>query len=256
MDDDDDAPPGVPEWVVTYGDMMSLLLTFFIMLVSMSEISEKSRYREVLASLHDRLGYPGGARSAPGNELAGTASDSPDANAGVPPVSAPGPGGTPRPNSPGARPMLTRARAGRPISAGPPVRFAPAADRPSAEQGAALDALATAIKGKLQTVELRGFAAPQADGVPDDALAHHRTRAVLDELVARGVRSGRFRLRTGGIVAHRSASAGAADRTVGDSTGGDGTDGDRTGGTGDAPSPDRVEVWVLDRLAAVPRSGR
>ena len=35
---EEDAPPGVPEWVVTYGDMMSLLLTFFIMLVSLSEI--------------------------------------------------------------------------------------------------------------------------------------------------------------------------------------------------------------------------
>ncbi|MBL4886213.1 MAG: flagellar motor protein MotB, partial [Planctomycetaceae bacterium] len=35
---DDDEPPGVPEWVVTYGDMMSLLLTFFIMLVSLSEV--------------------------------------------------------------------------------------------------------------------------------------------------------------------------------------------------------------------------
>ena len=31
---------GVPEWVVTFGDMMSLLLTFFIMLVSMSEIRQ------------------------------------------------------------------------------------------------------------------------------------------------------------------------------------------------------------------------
>ncbi|MGI9443328.1 MAG: flagellar motor protein MotB [Rubripirellula sp.] len=27
---------GIPEWVVTFGDMMSLLLTFFIMLVSLS----------------------------------------------------------------------------------------------------------------------------------------------------------------------------------------------------------------------------
>jgi chemotaxis protein MotB len=26
----------IPEWVVTFGDMMSLLLTFFIMLVSLS----------------------------------------------------------------------------------------------------------------------------------------------------------------------------------------------------------------------------
>ena len=37
---EEDSVPGVPEWVVTYGDMMSLLLTFFIMLVSMSQLKE------------------------------------------------------------------------------------------------------------------------------------------------------------------------------------------------------------------------
>jgi len=31
-------PEGAPEWVLTYGDMMSLLLTFFIMLYAMSTI--------------------------------------------------------------------------------------------------------------------------------------------------------------------------------------------------------------------------
>ena len=41
MAEPEDEAPGVPEWVVTYGDMMSLLLTFFIMLVSMSELKEE-----------------------------------------------------------------------------------------------------------------------------------------------------------------------------------------------------------------------
>ena len=35
---------GIPEWVVTFGDMMSLLLTFFIMLVSLSEMKEEEKY--------------------------------------------------------------------------------------------------------------------------------------------------------------------------------------------------------------------
>ncbi|MCL2304990.1 MAG: OmpA family protein [Planctomycetaceae bacterium] len=33
-------PAGAPEWMVTYGDMMGLLLTFFIMLYAMSSIDE------------------------------------------------------------------------------------------------------------------------------------------------------------------------------------------------------------------------
>ena len=46
MDQEDDGGGGIPEWVVTFGDMMSLLLTFFIMLVSLSEIKEEQKYQD------------------------------------------------------------------------------------------------------------------------------------------------------------------------------------------------------------------
>ena len=36
----EEARAGAPEWMVTYGDMMSLLLVFFVALVSMSEIKK------------------------------------------------------------------------------------------------------------------------------------------------------------------------------------------------------------------------
>ncbi len=48
---------GIPEWVVTFGDMMSLLLTFFIMLVSMSEIKDEQRYQAMLESMRRRFGH-------------------------------------------------------------------------------------------------------------------------------------------------------------------------------------------------------
>src|SRR5438477_12213665 len=54
---EDDPPVGVPEWIVTFGDMMSLLLTFFIMLVSMSEIRQDEKYQGVADSLHQQFGY-------------------------------------------------------------------------------------------------------------------------------------------------------------------------------------------------------
>ena len=60
---DDDGPPGVPEWVVTYGDMMSLLLTFFIMLVSLSEVIAEKKYRAVLEALDQHMN--GGYTTAP-----------------------------------------------------------------------------------------------------------------------------------------------------------------------------------------------
>lgn len=52
----DEPPPGVPEWVVTYGDMMSLLLTFFIMLVSLSEMKQDGEMRAMLDALEERFG--------------------------------------------------------------------------------------------------------------------------------------------------------------------------------------------------------
>ncbi len=38
---------GAPEWMVTFGDLMSLLLTFFILLFSISEVKQKKIYEVV-----------------------------------------------------------------------------------------------------------------------------------------------------------------------------------------------------------------
>jgi chemotaxis protein MotB len=46
---------GAPSWVITFGDMMSLLLTFFILLFSMSEI-EVEKFRQAVRSLHEGFG--------------------------------------------------------------------------------------------------------------------------------------------------------------------------------------------------------
>lgn len=48
---------GIPEWVVTFGDMMSLLLTFFIMLVSLSEIKQEEKYQALVESMKNQFGH-------------------------------------------------------------------------------------------------------------------------------------------------------------------------------------------------------
>lgn len=63
---DDDVPPGAPEWVVTYGDMMSLLLTFFIMLVSMSELKGEGKLRAMMDAIREAFGASDGLYGAPG----------------------------------------------------------------------------------------------------------------------------------------------------------------------------------------------
>lgn len=49
-------PIGVPEWVVSFGDMMSLLLTFFIMLVSFSEPKKDDKFNAVMEQLQKQFG--------------------------------------------------------------------------------------------------------------------------------------------------------------------------------------------------------
>jgi chemotaxis protein MotB len=53
---EEDEPAVVPEWAVTFADMMALLLTFFVMLASLSEVKEQHRYQALVASLRRQFG--------------------------------------------------------------------------------------------------------------------------------------------------------------------------------------------------------
>jgi chemotaxis protein MotB len=54
-DDEEPAEQGAPAWVVTFGDMMSLLLTFFVLLLSFSEV-DAVKYRALSESLREAFG--------------------------------------------------------------------------------------------------------------------------------------------------------------------------------------------------------
>lgn len=59
-----DPPAGAPDWMVTYGDIMTLLLCFFVILVSMSEIKQNERFQQVIESLRKTFGgQPGAVRT-------------------------------------------------------------------------------------------------------------------------------------------------------------------------------------------------
>lgn len=59
------ARPPVPEWVVTYGDLMSLLLTFFILLAAFSELKREREYLDVVRSVKEAFGFTGGIGRVP-----------------------------------------------------------------------------------------------------------------------------------------------------------------------------------------------
>ena len=46
---------GAPEWVVTFGDMMSLLLTFFVLLLSFSTM-EASKFKTIAGYMREAFG--------------------------------------------------------------------------------------------------------------------------------------------------------------------------------------------------------
>jgi chemotaxis protein MotB len=53
---EEEVEEGAPGWVVTYGDMMSLLLTFFILILSFSTI-QQAKFEEATASIKRSLGF-------------------------------------------------------------------------------------------------------------------------------------------------------------------------------------------------------
>ena len=56
------AMQGAPLWMVTYGDLVTLLLTFFVLLLSMSEIKQDQRVAEFMKAIRESFGWHGGAK--------------------------------------------------------------------------------------------------------------------------------------------------------------------------------------------------
>ncbi len=56
---------GIPEWIVTYGDMMTLLLCFFVLLAAFSELKQEHEYQRVVDAIKEAFGYAGGEGMLP-----------------------------------------------------------------------------------------------------------------------------------------------------------------------------------------------
>ncbi|MFT4977056.1 MAG: chemotaxis protein MotB [Myxococcota bacterium] len=63
------APEGAPLWMVTYSDMVTLLMTFFVMLLAMANFDESSKVDAVMGSIRVALGAgQQGAGVGPGEQ--------------------------------------------------------------------------------------------------------------------------------------------------------------------------------------------
>jgi len=55
MSDEEEAPAGIPAWVMTFADLMSLLMCFFVLLLSFSEI-DAQRFKQIAGELSKAFG--------------------------------------------------------------------------------------------------------------------------------------------------------------------------------------------------------
>ncbi len=57
--------PSCPLWLATYGDMVTNMLVFFVLLLSMSEVKKDRNFIEFMQAIREAFGYIGGLRAVP-----------------------------------------------------------------------------------------------------------------------------------------------------------------------------------------------
>ena len=176
--------PGAPAWMVTFGDMMSLLLCFFVILVALSEIKE-DKFMVLVNSFQRYFGYQGSTgttsenkyndvfhrlealRSMPGDEVVAS--------------------GAEVRSLAGKALRVTSYKKGERLILGGDVAFDLGSSELKAGGKKVLDKVADLIRGYRNRVEIISYVS-EKDNV-DDAyqLSWDRTGAVLDYLVYKGV---------------------------------------------------------------------
>ncbi len=196
-------PAGAPEWVLTYGDMMSLLLTFFILLVALSEIKVE-KFKAMVQSVHAAFGMVPGSG---GGAIQTTALQSQDPTLvqvlkeisskmrrGVEAADADDPGVD------GRHVKVTQVREDLKFLVGGFVTFEPGSADLTPRAKARLDTVSKLFAGYMNKVELRGHAATvellDTQSFSDlRDLSFARAKAVEQYLVAScGIKPERLRL--------------------------------------------------------------
>lgn len=189
MEIEDDPPMSIPEWVVTFGDMMSLLLTFFIMLVSLSEIKQDEKLQAIMESFHRQFGpvrsselYTPGDRPPHPTARAVLATEGRARQKNI------AKGGVPKQGPEGEEPHVRIIRPGQHTAVGSVIFFRMGEETLDDKAKKILGALAEQLRGKAQRIEIRGHAEPQIAaratelGQPMD-LSYGRSRVVMRYLV-------------------------------------------------------------------------
>lgn len=190
---EEEEPPGVPEWVVTYGDMMSLLLTFFIMLVSMSEIrTDEGTVRAMLDSVRERFGRDKGSAAVPGKSFNPTSSRSKPASKGTSSDGGTKAGKEKSAGGGGAHKTVERINSGTEVTLGGTASFERFSAELTQELKQRLDVIAEILLPTPNRLIVRGHASPEP--LPKDSkyrdsqeLSFYRAKNVAEYLESKGI---------------------------------------------------------------------
>ncbi|MEQ8208579.1 MAG: flagellar motor protein MotB [Lacipirellulaceae bacterium] len=201
---EEEPEPGIPEWVVTFGDMMSLLLTFFIMLVSMSEIKEDEQYQAMVESIREQFGHDMSQASlAPGEIRPRTAQNPSLSEMGRAKKKDTKSGGQDVEAVHGDHKKVQIVRPGDDSSIGGIIYFQEDSAELTEQNRRALVNIIKQISGKPQKIEVRGHTSRKpvdpASGYTDHMdLAYARSRHTKEFLIQEGIDEKRIRLSMAG----------------------------------------------------------
>jgi len=190
---------GIPEWVVTFGDMMSLLLTFFVLLFSMSEIKQEESMA-LMESLRRQFGSGASALSLiPGRFAPNNSPFSKLASMGRARRLDTMKGGDKVQAPVGDYPRVMAVRDADDSTQGGVIYFDEGSSRLTEEHRKTLHAIAGAIGGKPQKVGIRGHTStrPLDSDSPYRShwdLAYARCFKVMEFLVQMGIDPRRIRI--------------------------------------------------------------
>jgi len=226
----DDPPRGAPLWCISYGDLMSLLLGFFVMLYAIAGTRKPADFDQFAQAMKRQFGFTGdpstwfpGPHRTFGPRIQETNAGSAETGGGS---KGHRPAGA---NEPSSRLMIPSS-ADRHLGA--VLQFDEASSTLGDGDRTQLRNFADQVRGKRQKIEIRGHASgrpPRAGDSYRDAwdLAFQRSYATMQFLVEQaGIEPARIRL---------SAAGQSEMNTVGDEG-------------ASAASRSRVEVFLLDEM--------
>ncbi len=196
-------PAGAPMWMVTYGDMMTLLLCFFVMLAALANFDEdKKMFMAALESIRRAFGSAGQAGWLPDDQvdfksfiLKFQTLTIPDKKKNL--------GHSDEPGVDGEYYRVKKVRDGVEIVVGGPIAFGRFSAEIEPETDSLLQQLAAELRGKQNKIEIRGHASKEP--LPDESeyrdpidLAYARARNIRDRLIELDVDAKAIRVSSAG----------------------------------------------------------